>query len=51
MDTYIKAILDINKDKDAYEEMVLAKPLKLDKIQKDFSPPVLIDKILQKLNL
>lgn len=51
MDRYIKGIIDVYKDKDAYEDTVLTKPLNLENIERDFSPPVLIDKILQKLNL
>ena len=44
-------ILEIDSDKDLYEHMVLAPPLKMDKIMKDFKPSTVLNKILTALDL
>lgn len=49
--SFTEAVLNIHRDKDFYEDMVLAKPLRLDNIYRDFSPDAVLSKILSKLNL
>jgi len=51
MSSFAKAVLDVHQNNELYEDIVLTKPLRLDNIYKDFSPDVLLSKILSKLNL
>ena len=50
-DKYISAVLHICQNKDLYESIVLQAPLNLDKIEKDLSPTIILNKVLNLLNL
>ncbi|NBO99153.1 MAG: hypothetical protein EBU90_03365 [Proteobacteria bacterium] len=50
-DDYINEIIKINNNKDLYEHKLLQNPLNEENINRDFSPSVVLEKILTKLNL
>lgn len=51
LEKYVDKVLEVYRNKDLYENMVLANPLKLDVIMKDFHPKTMLDKILERINL
>lgn len=51
LEEYVDRIIEITSNKELYEDIVMTNPLYEDKINTEFSPNIMLDKILSKLNL